>query len=177
MIYKPREDSFLLQKHIAEYAAGNVLEIGTGSGILAIDAARQKSVKNIVAVDINEEELAAAKENAEKQEIKKIVFIKSDLFGKVNGKFNLIIFNPPYLPSKKIEDIAVDGGKNGTEVVEKFLASAGKHLEKKGKILILASSLNKNIEQMFRKYKYAFAKIDEQKFFMEQLFVYVLEQK
>lgn len=151
--------------------------MGTGSGILAIEAAMQKTVKKVVAVDINEEALVAAKENAEKHGIKNIRFIKSNLFSKVKGKFNLIIFNPPYMPSKKIEDVTVDGGKNGTEITERFLAQAKNHLEKEGKILILVSSLNKNIELMFKKYEYNFTKVDEQKFFMEQLLVYVLEQE
>lgn len=105
------------------------------------------------------------------------MFAQSDLFSKIKGKFGLITFNPPYLPSKKFEDIEVDGGRNGTEIIERFLKQARSHLEKNGIILLLCSSFNKSIERTFKKQGYAFKLIDRESFFFEKLFVYELNRK
>jgi len=169
-VYEPREDSFLLLKHIKEYAKDKkVLEIGTGSGILAFEAS--KYAKSVLATDINKNAIHNAKQKTLPKNLK---FIYSNLFSNVRGKFDLILFNPPYLPSKEIEYIELDGGNNGTEIIEKFLKQAGKFLNKQGKILMICSSLNKNIEGLFNKYNYKFKKIDEQSFFFEKLFVFCL---
>lgn len=165
-MYGPREDSFLLQKHIKDYARGRILEIGTGSGILALEAAKYS--KDVTACDINPEAIKKLRKS------KKIKFIVSDLFSDIEGKFDLIIFNPPYLPSVEIEDIEIDGGKNGTEIIGMFLKQAKDHLNKGGKILLLCSSLNKNIEKLFKKYNYKSKLIGQESFFFERLFVYEL---
>src|SRR3989338_5362464 len=116
-VYEPTEDSFLLLGQIKDYARGFVIEIGTGSGIIAIEAA--KYAYFVIATDINNEALKHARENAAKEKITNISFIHSDLFdyfskvnhGKIStvlkgiiaSKFDLIIFNPPYLPKDKRE--------------------------------------------------------------------------
>ena len=64
MIYEPREDSFLMEKAVKKYAYGKVLDMGTGSGIQAIAAAKNKNVKSITAVDINKEAVMDALQNA-----------------------------------------------------------------------------------------------------------------
>jgi len=163
-MYSPREDSFLIKKHIKDYAKGKALDMGTGSGILAKEAA--KYCKDVVAVDINKKLRFKRKH---------VGFVHSNLFSRVKGKFNLIIFNPPYLPSKKIEDIEIDGGKNGTEIIERFLKQARAHLSEGGKILLLCSSFNKNIEKMFKKCRYQFKLIDKESLFFEKLFLYELD--
>lgn len=170
-MYSPREDSFLIQKHIKAYAkraalGAHVLDMGTGSGILARELARY--CKDVTAVDINKKV---------KFKHKHVKFVHSNLFSKVKGKFDLMTFNPPYLPSEKIEDIEVDGGKNGTEITERFLKQARAHLSEGGIILLLCSSFNKSIEKMFRKYGYRFKLLDKESFFFEQLFVYELNRK
>ena len=133
MIYEPSEDSYLILKNIKEYACGKkVLDMGTGSGILAKEA--EKYAREITASDINEE---CALEG--------IKFIRSDLFENIKDKYDLIIFNPPYLPRDNCEDkssaVTTTGGKNGYEVIAKFLSQAGNHLFPKGKMLIVFSSL------------------------------------
>lgn len=167
-MYEPREDSFLLLKHIKDYANGNVLEIGTGSGILAQEAAKYS---NVIAADIDKKLIKKLQKENKNRGIK---FIFSDLFSNVDGKFNLIIFNPPYFPSGKIKDKELDGGAKGTEIIARFLYHAKRYLKEKGKILLLCSSLNENIEELFMKYEYKFKKIDEQKMFFEKLFIYEL---
>ncbi|MCX8193829.1 MAG: methyltransferase [Candidatus Pacearchaeota archaeon] len=165
-MYEPREDSFLLLQQIKSNVKPwhKVLDIGTGSGILAQEVS--KYTKQVIASDINKE----IPEN-----LGSIKFIHSNLFSNINERFDLILFNPPYLPSKKIKDTEIEGGKNGTEVIEKFLKQAKKHLNKNGKILLLCSSLNKNIESLFKKYKYNYKKIDETNLFFERLYIYELK--
>lgn len=170
-MYKPREDSFLILKHIKKYIDKNsrVLDMGTGSAILAMEAA--KKAKKVVAIDINKNLIAKHKKENKN---KKIKFISSDLFSNIKGNFDLIIFNPPYLPSEKTTDIALDGGKNGTETIERFLEQAKGFLTEDGKILIICSSLNKDIEKLFIKYSYRYKLLDQENFFFEKIFLYEL---
>ncbi len=170
MIYEPSEDSFLLQKYVVEYAKGKVLDIGTGSGLQALTAL--KKTKKVLATDINPEAVKHVKE-------KGINAIVSDLFENVKGKFDLIIFNPPYLPEDKKEDKEskqiTTGGKKGSEILEKFLVQAKEHLNKDGIILIVVSNLTGNVKQLFKKYDYEFNKLEEKKLFFEKLSVFKLK--
>ena len=71
-IYEPREDSFLLQSLIKEYAFGRVLGMGTGSGIQALKAAESKQVVEVLAVDINPEAINQLNQILKEQKIRKI---------------------------------------------------------------------------------------------------------
>ena len=62
--YEPREDSYLLQKFVKKHAIGIVLDLGTGLGIQAITASKNKKVKKVLAADINREVLKTAKKNS-----------------------------------------------------------------------------------------------------------------
>lgn len=142
--YLPREDSLLLVKHMKKYTSGkkDVLEMGTGSGIVAIEAS--KYAKNVLAVDINPKAITLAKKNA--SGIKNITIKKSDLFSNINSnnKFDLIAFNPPYLPYHKDDpDVALDGGKHGYELLGKFLNQINPYLKKEGKILVVFSTFTR----------------------------------
>ena len=95
MIYEPGEDSFLLAKYVEKFAKGNVLDIGTGSGVQAENAL--KFSKDVLAVDIDKKAVSYVKKRGVKAKV-------SDLFSNVKGKFDLIIFNPPYLPDEELED-------------------------------------------------------------------------
>ena len=107
--------------------------MGTGSGIQAI-AAKRSGVEKVVAADINPEAIKCAKLNSKKL---KISFIQSDLFSNISEKFDLIVFNTPYLPKEPPLDPQWSGGK---EFIEKFLKNAKKHITLNGKILFLHSS-------------------------------------
>ncbi|MCP3686411.1 MAG: methyltransferase [bacterium] len=171
-VYKPREDSYLLLDAVRKYSKGKVLEIGTGTGILAIEAAKKNAV---VAVDINKNALRVAKKNAKKAKIK---FIYSDLFSNVKGKFDTIIFNPPYLPEDKYTDAALSGGKKGYELTERFLEEARMHLSANGIILIVFSSLTKRmkVDQAIEKNGFEKELLDEKKIFFETLYVYKIKK-
>ena len=141
-VYYPAEDSFLLVDVLeAEDILGeNVLEMGCGSGFLSILCAKRGA--DVTAADITEEAVNAAKTNAQSNGLK-IHIVQSDLFENVNGKFDIIVFNPPYLPKEDDEegDITYTGGQTGREVIEKFIAQCKWHLEDKGRVLLLISSL------------------------------------
>ncbi len=138
-MYEPREDSFLLLKYVEKYSDVDlVLDMGTGTGIQA-NCASEKS-KKVYAADIDPEAIKYAKTKYKKENIK---YIESDLFEKIPEKeFDLIIFNPPYLPEEKnIEDIALFSGKRGVTTTLAFLDQCSGYLKKQGVILLIVSSL------------------------------------
>jgi len=142
--YEAEEDSCFFQdflkKYFCEKKTKNLkfLDMGTGSGILAKTAADFLGKENVLTVDLNLEAV---------RELKKDGFnsVCSDLFEKINDKFDIIVFNAPYLPrdsrEPKDSQIATTGGKNGDEISVKFLGQAKKHLRREGKIFLLISSL------------------------------------
>lgn len=169
MIYEPRDDSFLLQKHIKDYAKGLVLDMGTGSGIQAEEAV--KYADKVIAVDINPEAIRQHKE---------IEFRESDLFSNVNEKFDLIIFNAPYLPNDpKDPDVALDGGPEGYEVIERFFKEAKNHLKQNGVILLLFSSFSKKekIDLILKEENYKYQEVDKQHIHFEDLYVYEVKNE
>jgi release factor glutamine methyltransferase len=124
----------------------SVLDMCTGSGILA-KSALDNGAKSVTAVDINKSALDSIKDT-------KIKKIRSSMFQKVKGKFDLIICNPPYLPKDKDEDkeseLVTTGGDDGDEFILSFLDNVKKHMEKEGIILLLLSSLTP-IDKIYKK--------------------------
>ncbi len=179
-IYEPQEDSFLLEKYVKEYALGRVLDLGTGSGIQALAAAKNKLVREVIAVDVNPDAIKFLQEKVNKNQYKKIKVIISDLFSNVEGKFDTILFNPPYLPQDKgIEGAALYGGKKGWELSERFFHQAAKFLAPKGKVLFLFSSLTNKTkidELISHNLLEARELIKERLPFFEMLYVYLIQK-
>ncbi len=175
--YLPREDSFLLAEQVKKYAKGNCLDLGTGSGILALAAA--KKANKVVATDIDKKALEFCKKNIKN---KKISFVQSDLFNKIKGKFDTIIFNPPYLPAVKREpkELArkISGGKKGYELLEKFLNQVNEYLKPNGKILIVFSSLTNKarIDQIIKENLLESKLLSTKRLFFETLYVYLIQK-
>jgi len=171
-VYMPREDSHLLEKEVLEHAKGEVLDMGTGSGIQAEAAASLKKVKKVLAVDKSRHALNYCKEHLKSRKIK---LLKSDLFLKIPKKnFDTIIFNPPYLPTDKVNDIALDGGKKGYELLEQFLEKVSDYLKPKGVLLIIFSSLTgrEKIDEILRLNFLDFKLLNTAHFFYEKLYTY-----
>jgi len=166
VIYNPREDSYLLQKYVRKLVNGRVLDIGTGSGILAISAL--ENTKDVLAVDVNEEAVLLVRKKGVNAKV-------SDLFLNVSGKFDWIIFNPPYLLEDKAEDaesrVVTTGGKKGYELIERFFSEVKDYLNEKGRILLVFSSLSGDVEKVIRRYGFSFKILEEKKMFFERLFV------
>jgi release factor glutamine methyltransferase len=174
-IYEPAEDSFLLQKHVRQFAQGRVLDMGTGSGIQAIEAMKSPAVREVIAVDINPIAIEKLDAIIDEKKLRKIKPILSDLFENVTGSFNLIIFNPPYLPQDKgVEDYALYGGKKGWEISERFFNGVAKYLSAQGSILFLFSTLTnkEKIEEIISLSLFEFKLIDSLKISFEELYVY-----
>jgi release factor glutamine methyltransferase len=170
MIYQPREDSYLLAEQVKKHAKGkSFLDMGAASGIQS-EIAQKASAKSILAIDINPESIKLLKS-------KKIPCLKSNLFSNIKSskRFDLIAFNPPYLPEDKSEPtdskIITSGGKKGDEIIIRFLKQAPSHLNQNGKILTIISSLTPQhrIDTLLRKLKLKKRILSEKKLFMEKL--------
>lgn len=179
-IYQAAEDSYLLQEFVRKHAFGRVLDLGTGSGIQALTAARNKDVREVVAVDINDRVVRELKERITKEKLRKITAKKSDLFSNVKGKLDTIVFNPPYLPQDKgIEDRSIYGGKKGWEISERFFDEVNRFLAANGKILYLFSSLTnkEKIEGIISRNLLDFKELERKKLpLFEELYVYLIQK-
>lgn len=176
-IYVPREDSFLLQIEVMDYARGKVLDVGTGSGIQALAAAACDGTIKVTAVDIDKEAIERCKRDFKNSKTR---FIVSDLFSNVKGRFDTIIFNPPYLPDDRHKnDISVIGGRKGHETIERFLNQANSYLNENGIILLLFSSLTgrEKIDGLIEDNAFVFEKLQEKGAgLMERLYVYLIRK-
>jgi release factor glutamine methyltransferase len=154
-VYEPAEDTFLLADNLDAHKGERVLELGTGCGLLAILAA--KAGAKVVATDINPAALECARANAVTHRVEdRIDFRWGDIFETVVGeRFNLVIFNPPYLPVEPEEalcgplDRAWEAGPDGRRIIDRFLRELPKHLMPNGRALFVQSSLA-NISKTLR---------------------------
>ena len=152
-VYIPAEDSYLLADNLQIEKGQSVLEIGTGSGIVAMYASRLTD--NITVTDINFDACELARKNFEANSIENIEILFGNLFEPVeNRKFDVILFNTPYLPTEDgevLEDTinyAFDGGLNGRKVIDVFLNEVGNHLNDGGVVQMIQSSLSGNEETL-----------------------------
>ena len=118
-----------------------VLDLCTGSGAIAVTIAK-KSGAEVYASDISQGAIEVATQNAELNDAK-VTFIHSDLFNDIDGKFDIIISNPPYIPTADIEGLestvkyyeprlALDGGLDGLDCYRKIASQAVNHLNDNG---------------------------------------------
>lgn len=148
-VYIPAEDSYMLAENLLIEEGQTVLEIGTGSGIVAMYAS--KLTDKVTATDINLDALLLAEKNFKLNGIENIELLSGNLFEPVkNRKFDVILFNTPYLPTKD-EDVidddlnyAFDGGVDGRKVIDLFLNELPNHLNDGGKVQLIQSSLSDN---------------------------------
>lgn len=170
-VYQPAEDSYLVADNLVVRNYEEVLDVGTGCGILAILAARK--AKRVVAIDIDKVAVECAKENVKRHGLEAKVEVRlGDLFNSLHPweKFDLIVVNPPYLP---VEDgiKAWSGGVNGRALIDRFLGEVKCFLKPHGRILLLQSSLS-GIEKTFtmlKDLKFNFKVIASKNLFFERL--------
>ena len=155
-VYEPAEDTYQLIDSLKITEEDFVLEIGTGCGIIALECCRLGA--NVICTDINPYAVYITKKNYEvnKQLLKGNFEIRrGDLFNvvKSNEKFDKIIFNPPYLPTKSNElvlgsgwfDISVNGGKDGLTIIKKYIKNIDRFLKSNGQAYFVFSSLSKRV--------------------------------
>jgi release factor glutamine methyltransferase len=151
-VYEPADDTYLLADNLDVRPGEKVLELGTGCGLVAILAAKMGA--RVVATDVNPAATECARLNAEVHKVAdKIDFRVGNLLEPVKEEvFDLILFNPPYLPTSPSEvseaplDLAWNGGQNGRSVIDEFLREFPAHLTRGGRAIFVQSSLS-NIQQ------------------------------
>ena len=147
-VLDPRGDTETLIDYVIEKPVKKVLELGTGSGVIAVTLACAWKEVQVTAVDISEDALLLAQINAEKFNVEnKIQFLKSDWFENVEGIFDMIISNPPYIgwveqdkisaEVKKYDpEIALFAGYDGFDAYKKIIPSLSKFLNKEGLVVL-----------------------------------------
>ena len=152
-VYVPAEDSYLLAENLEVENGKSVLEIGTGSGIVAVYAS--KLTDKVTATDINFDAIQLAESNFKANNIDNVELLFGNLFEPVKDrKFDVILFNTPYLPTEEgevLEDnlnYAFDGGLNGRKVIDLFLNEVKNHLNDGGIVQLIQSSLSDNDETL-----------------------------
>lgn len=134
--YIPKSGVFVCKNISKLVKDKSVLDIGTGeTAIISIFSSRH-GAKNITAVDIDKDAVSWAKHNVSLNKIENIEIFQSDAYSKVNGKFDLIISNPPQLPmpNGSYHDA---GGKDGRLTINKIILGAKEHLNPNGTLILL----------------------------------------
>lgn len=114
-----------------------MLEVGCGSGLVSQELAGR--VERLLALDINPHAVSEARERG-------VEVVRTDLFLGIKGRFDLIVFNPPYLPTKETErsdqwiNYALDGGESGRDTISRFIEDLADHLRPGGRALLLIST-------------------------------------
>lgn len=141
----PRQDTETLVEEVLKVSQGkDILDVCTGSGCIIISLAMFGNIKKAVGIDISKEALAIAEDNANEYNVN-VDFIQSDLFSQVEGKFDIIVSNPPYIPSKDILDLmdevknyephlALDGMEDGLSFYRKITSQVRNFLKPGGYI-------------------------------------------
>ncbi len=158
----PRPDSELVVMECLQLAKGltapKILDIGTGSGNLAIAVAKNVPSAQVTAVDLSESALRVAQRNAEKHDLSShIQFLQSDLFNSLpeGETFDMILSNPPYIPHEDIAilpvvvrdyepHLALDGGPDGYAVFDRIIKNTPRYLKEGGHLILEIGSPQEN---------------------------------
>jgi len=146
-VYRPSDDTFLLAAavHAQARAGQRFLEVGCGAGLVSLVAARAGCL--VTCTDANPHAVALARHNA-KQNGLAVTAVETDLLAGLAGPFDLVAFNPPYLPTDPDErlpgviNLAFDGGRDGNETVLRFAAQLGALAHRPACVLVVHSSLS-----------------------------------
>ncbi len=177
LVYPPSEDTFLLADALEVEENDEVLEVGCGSGYVSICAATV--AKRVVASDISFEAVRDTVRNARANGVEDhLTVLQSDLLTSLHpsARFDIIAFNPPYLPADQTQttlDQALIGGEYGVEIAEKFIHQAVGHLRQSGRIYIVMSTRCDcaRLERLMVAQGLDVDKVISRKFFYEELYV------
>ena len=146
-VLTPRMETELLVEQVLKcqknFKNCTILDLGTGSGAIAVAIAKNCDAK-VTAIDVSKVALSVAEQNAKKNDVR-IEFLHSNLFQdlKRKRKFDIIVSNPPYIPSSEIEKldknvrecdplVALDGGEDGLDFYREIISKLGKRLNSGG---------------------------------------------
>ena len=166
LIPRPETEELAQQVISSAEEGDNILDLCTGSGAIAIavykELEKNRRKVSVTASDISAEALELAKENALENNAD-IAFVQSDLFSRIRGRYNIIVSNPPYIPTKEIESLqrevrdfeprgALDGGEDGLDFYRRIAENATKYLSRGG-MLIMEVGLGE-AEEVVKLFKY-----------------------
>ncbi len=168
----PRPETELLVENVLRsnvQSAKSILDVGTGSGAIAVSLAKHLPGANVVGIDTSEEALAIARKNAGRHRVtERCRFLRSDMFDNVEGVFDLIVSNPPYIPSSDMDGLqpevrdwepraALDGGPDGLRYIRLLIEQTPAHLKPAGNLWFeFGFGQSRKIEEMLasnRNYK------------------------
>jgi release factor glutamine methyltransferase len=167
LIPRPETESLVVRAiDLAKGQGGElrIADVGTGSGIIAVTMAKQVKKAQVMAIDISPAAIEVAKRNAEKHGVaERVQFVESDLLSNVaDSKFDLVLSNPPYVATDEMATLqadvrnhephlALDGGKYGTEIIERLIPQAAERLNRGGWLLIEVGAENAGrVEELVR---------------------------
>ena len=170
LIPRPETEELVMMVVSALEDGFSVLDMCTGSGAIAIAVAKEAQKRGlnikVTATDISADALALAKENAEANGAD-VLFVQSDLFTRIRGRFDVIVSNPPYIPTadldglqREVKDyeprLALDGGADGLDIYRRFSADAFKYLNRDGLIFLeVGEGEAQAVSKMFRGNSYS----------------------
>ncbi len=165
LIPRPETEELAMMVVSAAEEGYSILDLCAGSGAIAIAVYKELEKCGrpckMMAADISAEALELAKENAEENGAE-ITFVQSDLFSRIRGRFDIIVTNPPYIPSEEISTLqrevkdfeprlALDGGADGLEYYRKIAANVGKYLNRGGMLIMeVGAGQAQEVVKMFR---------------------------
>jgi release factor glutamine methyltransferase len=152
LIPRPATEALVLAglERVKPFTAPRVLDIGTGSGCIAISLTKQNSTASVIASDVSPDALAVARRNVERHAVaNRVRLIESDLFAGLNSEspFDLILSNPPYIRTGDLAGLppdvrdheprqALDGGSDGFAVIDRLLQDSPAYLSPDGWLLV-----------------------------------------
>ena len=170
LIPRPETEEMVMMALAAAEEGQSILDLCTGSGAIAIAMYKELEKRGtpckVTAVDISTDALELAKENAEANEAD-ILFIQSDLFTRLRGRFDIIITNPPYIPTATVETLqrevkdyeprlALDGGEDGMDFYRRIAEETGKYLTRGGMLIMeVGEGEAQEVVKMFKGHAYA----------------------
>ena len=143
----PRFETEIIVDYIinSDIKKKKILDIGTGTGAIALSLAKNIDKSFVMGSDIEDKALSLAKENKDFTNISNVDFVKSDLFKNINGRFDLIISNPPYINKEDYENLekelyfepksALYGGEDGLFFYKKIINEAENYLNDEGHLV------------------------------------------
>jgi release factor glutamine methyltransferase len=146
-VYKPSDDTWLLIETLEKRKPRGYtcLDLGSGTGILGLYALLNGYCRRVVFIDIDEDAVESTRGSVELNNVGGGIVVQTDTYVLREGSFDLVLANPPYLPSEEgaPHDVAVDGGLEGWETVVYFIEYASKALRTGGLLYLVYSSFTK----------------------------------